>query len=374
MRFSFFVSVVEEGTIMTRTRAGVRLVCPEIREGRKRCGAPSAARRGFTLIELLVVIAIIAILIGLLVPAVQKVREAAARAQCENNLKQIALAAHNSHDVYKRFPPMSGTFGGAYFAPLFFHLLPYIEQGNVWKNAAWMDYNAGVGQSTPNAATTINLGFIWPTWDSVIPNSTLWLRQSQIPVYQCPSDPSLGQCLDWCNGDATYAGNWQVFGNRSLPTTNSVAAWDGKAKLTGTFIDGTSNTIMFAEKYARCNGFGGLGGNWWMRGVYHGTQSFNGTNGPGGDDSFPADRLSSVFGGGQGTDTLWASGTGSIFQVQPDLNTVCDRRFASSPHTAGMNVALADGSVRFLAQSISGVTWWAALTPAGGEVLPSDWN
>src|SRR5262249_14861524 len=147
--FSSFVHIIVEGTIMTRPCAGVQLMCPEIREGRRRCGAtaPEAARRGFTLIELLVVIAIIAILIGLLVPAVQKVREAAARVQCENNLKQLGLAVHNCHDVYKRFPPQSGTFAGAYFAPLFFHLLPFIEQGNVWKNATWMDYNAAVGQT-----------------------------------------------------------------------------------------------------------------------------------------------------------------------------------------------------------------------------------
>src|SRR5262245_34287207 len=92
----------------------------------------SGPRRGFTLIELLVVIAIIAILIGLLLPAVQKVREAAARAKCQNNLKQIALAAHNCHDVHGRFPPMAGNFGGAWYAPMFFHLLPYVEQKNVW--------------------------------------------------------------------------------------------------------------------------------------------------------------------------------------------------------------------------------------------------
>jgi prepilin-type N-terminal cleavage/methylation domain-containing protein len=341
---------------------------------------PERRRQGFTLIELLVVIAIIAILIGLLVPAVQKVREAAARSQCANNMKQFTLATHACNDANRRLPPQAGTYGGAYYAPLFFHLLPYIEQQNVWLRAGTLDYGATVGQANPNTGRIVNLGVVWPTWDSVNTGNNTWLRGSNIPVYRCPSDPSLGNCLDWCDGDASYAGNFQVFGGEK--NTNSRTNWDGVASIPRTFGDGTSNTIIFAEKYARCNGNGSPGGTWWMRGIYHGYRTFSGINSPGNDDSFPGDRLSAVFGGGRGIDgTTWFTGTASMFQVLPanPLNTFaaggqCDNRRASSAHTNGMNVGVADGSVRYVAQSISPTTWWLLLTPNDGTPLPPDWN
>src|SRR5579871_4804756 len=126
-----------------------------------------SARRAFTLIELLVVIAIIAILIGLLLPAVQKVREAANRAQCQNNLHQLAIACHNCNDVNGRLPPQAGTFGGAYFAPLFFHLLPYVEQQNAWNSGHYLDVGLYVGSNPSGAYATLPV--VWPVWDSVVP-------------------------------------------------------------------------------------------------------------------------------------------------------------------------------------------------------------
>jgi prepilin-type N-terminal cleavage/methylation domain-containing protein/prepilin-type processing-associated H-X9-DG protein len=366
MNVLFFVLVSFRSTVVRPTRPLSR-----------------AARSGFTLIELLVVIAIIAILIGLLLPAVQKVREAAARAKCSNNLKQMAIATHNCNDTFGRLPPQAGTFGGAYYAPLLFHLLPFIEQENVWKMATWIDWSGFVGQTNPNPANTINIGVVWPTWDSVNVGNYTWLRQTRMPVYQCPSDPSLGNCIDWCPGDASYAGNYQVFGNQANTSVKPTAAnratlWDGQSRLPASIPDGTSNTIFFAEKYSRCEGRvfnSNTGGTWWMRGVLHGAKSL----GQGGDDSYPGDRLSAVFAGGvAATDnTIWATGTASLFLVQPrnflQSTGQCFRTHASTGHTGGMNVGMGDGSVRFLSQGISATTWWIAVVPNDGLVLGSDW-
>jgi hypothetical protein len=134
---------------------------------------------------------------------------------------------------------------------------------------------------------------------------------------------------------------------------------------------------MFAEKYARCD-LGSHGGCFWYRGVYSG--SGNTGVGTGGDDSFPGDHFSCVFGGGIGLDTTWLQGPGSMFQVQPlypvfygsGAPSQCDRRLAQTSHQL-LQAALADGSVRAISSTISPSTWAALLTPHAGDLLGAAW-
>jgi len=275
---------------------------------------------GFTLIELLVVIAIIAILIGLLVPAVQKVREAAARTQCSNNLHQMALAVHNYAGSNNQLPPIETNVGGVN-ASLHFLLLPYIEQNNIYTAA---------GTSSANQAGQV------------------------IKTYLCPSDSSGAPRVtnNLFNGYASccYAGNVMVFDER------------GPGTLTSGMPDGTSNTVMFGERYKECSpSSGGHTEPTWA------AQRWNTPNGNWAVAGFGWVTASSPAGG------YYPDWNQSIpFQTAP-TPAACNWYVLQSAHTSSMQVGLGDGSVRGVASGVSVATWAAACNPKDGIPLGSDW-
>jgi prepilin-type N-terminal cleavage/methylation domain-containing protein len=319
-----------------------------------------ARRRGFTLIELLVVIAIIAILIGLLLPAVQKVREAAARVRCSNNLKQLGLAAHNYHDDNGHLPPGVGYYPitpNGTFGTYFFHLLPYVEQDNLYRQA--------LGPvAFPPPTGTIEVHY---------PGNNGVFRQP-VKVFLCPSDPSVGP-------EGTVEINGETFGASSYAPNGLVSGVgpptpgpQGRTNFLA-IADGTSNTILHAEKYAHCT-------NTFMAPLFQdgGTAWAYCTALPFPWQPPPMNPPQRMYQPGFAISVLAklgapdATGPGSKFKVRPTpFLGNCDPTRTSTPHSSGEVVGLADGSVRTLAPSISGETWWFAVTPSAGEVLGSDW-
>jgi prepilin-type N-terminal cleavage/methylation domain-containing protein/prepilin-type processing-associated H-X9-DG protein len=292
-------------------------------------------QRGFTLIELLVVIAIIAILIGLLLPAVQKVREAAARMTCTNNIKQLSLGTVNMVDTYNgAVPPSVGLYPSSNQSPqngdggMFLFLLPYIEQNNLYQSSL-----ASGGDDNDNRNGPFNT---YSQWHG--PITTRYGGPGVVvKSYVCPSDYTQ---ITSQGSHASYGQNGQVF-REGYWAKNTL-------RYPASFGDGTSNTIFFTDKLAQCN-TGIYPNNYWPDwGPIMHSNDVGDPTGP----TAPGPQIKPTVSGSQAN---------------------CNGAFASSPHTGGINVGMADGSVRFVNGSISTTTWWYALTPNNGEVLGSNW-
>jgi len=327
------------------------------------------------LIELLVVIAIIAILIGLLLPAVQRVREAAARTQSENNLKQIGIAVHNCNDTYKKIPACSGWFPfddpaqnwattpatyphqPAFYGNLHYHLTPFMEEENI--------YNQCVNDTD------------WGGQNGLGTNSV-------VKSYIAPGDPTAppsGIDGNWGPRPVTsYAANYFVFPGTANDSGggNAWIANNASTAIPKSFPDGESNTIMFAEIYFNCSDqnapIGGCRGQA-LRGAFdrgHGNPwhpwvAIDGCIGPGNVPTgcYIANQP------GAGTPASVNDST-----MLPDWNATvknCDPNKYQPFSAGGIMVLLGDGSARAVSPTVSSSTWHDAIHPDDGHVLGSDW-
>jgi prepilin-type N-terminal cleavage/methylation domain-containing protein/prepilin-type processing-associated H-X9-DG protein len=304
-------------------------------------------RRGFTLIELLVVIAIIAILIGLLVPAVQKVRDAAARTQCQNNLKQWGLAAHNYHNSFRKLPPGINKYAPD---PRRFNwiiaLQAYLEQENITRRWDYTNFNNNYldpatgkrgGSNTPIALTFATL---------LCPSDAM--PDPAVDNVQDPPDWWALNTYCACAGTVSYPNGAQ---------SKDGLFWTNHSPYRLTAItDGTSNTLLIAERY-------------------HGDPIYD-------SDPYVDDKLyfwawaryssnagDVLFGTGVAINFKLPDNFATLPNAQKNLMIAQRRSNAGSGHTGGANFCFADGSVRFLSETISPVTYQALGTRAGGEVI-----
>jgi prepilin-type N-terminal cleavage/methylation domain-containing protein/prepilin-type processing-associated H-X9-DG protein len=288
---------------------------------RRQAGKPDLRRAAFTLVELLVVIAIIAVLLALLLPAVQKVREAASRTKCANQMRQFGLALHNYHGSREKFPLSKSNTGNAYTNQSWIHsALPFVEQENLVR-------------FSPD-------------------NDVLWTKP--LKLVWCPSDPR-GELRD---GDGYCYTSYVAIPGTTHKSVDGVLIYcgveDGEGRPSAPvsilqITDGTANTLLFGE---RPPDYGTVTG-WW-------TSNWTG------DFAVGANQTPSLM-----PDDGSPNCTLGVFRPDTLAHTQCGLNHLWSFHPGGANFVFADGSVRFLSYAASPVVPLLA-TRAGGEVIPGD--
>jgi len=314
-------------------------------------------KRGFTLIELLVVIAIIAVLVGMLLPAVQKVREAAAKSTCSNQLKQIGIAIHNYASTYQdRIVPgmanwtqasnNNGYPGGNFH----WHLMPFVEQENIHKtlSTAGIYYSWGSGGGIAGSNTT-----------------------TAVKIFRCPSDPTPSSAGARSNDPGgwpvtSYFRNHYVFDSGGGYNANAGGHyWTTSKYNIGNIPDGTANTVAVVERYADLLPNNVSGTQYSGLYTHHGQDRYH----------WGYSQWAPVYG-------QWQASTSPIYpnygfnMDPPQFNVNPDKAayyLSQSGHKAVVLTLMMDGSVKPVAPSISKNTWNFAILPEDGNVLPGNW-
>jgi len=323
--------------------------------------------RGFTLVELLVVIAIIAILIGLLLPAVQKVREAAMRVSSQSNLRQLVIGLQDFGDSNSgTLPPNGGNlpyykningigYPWVYASSLYYFILPFIDQNPLYEKGNWKYYSASVGQPQPGYPDGSNGGLGTPTYWGYIAGA---FNYGSMPkLFQAPNDPT-----------QQAGGAWYAYDGLSYPINGlAFPSWQ-TTKFPNSFPDGTAQTIFFTEGYGQVSWPNYAAGNyvwrsWWR---YTSHRPWHDPLNPAAIDMWSPDYFADRIINGV------AVPNNPPFQILPPV-PLSDNYMPQALSVTGINVGMGDGSARMVAANVSWSTWYAANTPNSLDIQGQDW-